>query len=64
MPYTRAMHTRSAFPPRWSPKDDVALCAPSAGAMGKYSKEADAAKSCKSRGYDLRVHFKARRVAQ
>jgi large subunit ribosomal protein L17e len=28
--------------------------------MGKYSKEADAAKSCKSRGYDLRVHFKAR----
>jgi hypothetical protein len=29
--------------------------------MGKYSREADAAKSCKSRGYDLRVHFKARR---
>jgi large subunit ribosomal protein L17e len=29
-------------------------------AMGKYSKEAEASKSCKSRGYDLRVHFKVR----
>ena len=46
-------------PPPVSPSR-VALHA----AMGKYSKEADAAKSCKSRGYDLRVHFKARRVAQ
>jgi hypothetical protein len=30
------------------------------GAMVKYSGEADAQKSCKARGSDLRVHFKVR----